>query len=49
MLASEESPQLTSDEVTTQPGIRSAANKARQQISEWCNILRGPPEDVENY
>ena len=46
---SEESPHsTTSEEVSTRPVTRDAATRARQRLSEWCNILRGPPEDVEN-
>ena len=42
------SPQLTtSEQVRARPVPRDAASKARQQLSEWCKILRCPPEDVE--
>ena len=45
------SPQSTSEDVTVttdSPPVREAATRACKQMLEWCDILRGPPEDITN-
>ena len=47
-LVSAVSLQLTTSEQPAHSVTRNAATRARQQLSEWYNILCGPPEDVKS-
>ena len=44
----DETPQVTAEISSNGRQSRRAATKALERISEWTNVLRRAPEDVEN-